>query len=71
MLKILAFIVDYCLIAAIFLRLPEENMGLTSFAAKSNLLGSPVSAERFLNRGIAVGILIYFLIALQLNLSTN
>lgn len=71
MLKILAFIVNIFLIAIIFLRIPKENMGLASFATKSNLLGSPASAQRFLNIGTAVGILIYFLIALQLNLSTN
>ncbi len=71
MLKILAFIVNIFLIAIIFLRIPKENMGLASFATKSNLLGSPASAQRFLNIGTAVGILLYFLIALQLNLSTN
>ena len=71
MLKILAFIVNIFLIAIIFVRVPKENMGLASFATKSNLLGSPASAQRFLNIGTAAGILIYFLIALQLNLSTN
>ena len=71
MLKILAFIVNIFLIAIIFLKIPKENMGLASFATKSNLLGSPASAQRFLNIGTAVGILIYFVIALQLNLSTN
>ena len=71
MLKILAFIVNIFLIAIIFLKVPKENMGLASFATKSNLLGSPASAQRFLNIGTAAGILIYFLIALQLNLSTN
>ena len=71
MLKILAFIVNIFLIAIIFLRIPKENMGLSSFATKSNLLGSPASAQRFLNIGTAVGILIYFVIALQLNLSTT
>lgn len=71
MLKILAFLVNISLIAIIFLKIPKENMGLASFATKSNLLGSPASAQRFLNIGTAIGILIYFLIALQLNLSTN
>jgi preprotein translocase subunit SecG len=71
MLKILAFIVNVSLIAIIFLKIPKENMGLASFATKSNILGSPASAQRFLNIGTAVGILIYFLIALQLNLAIN
>jgi preprotein translocase subunit SecG len=71
MLKILAFIVNIFLIAIIFVKIPKENMGLASFATKSNLLGSPASAQRFLNIGTAVGILIYFVIALQLNLSNN
>jgi preprotein translocase subunit SecG len=71
MLKILAFIVNIFLIAIIFVKIPKENMGLASFATKSNLLGSPASAQRFLNIGTAVGILIYFVIALQLNLLNN
>lgn len=71
MLKILAFIVNIFLIAIIFLRIPKENMGLASFATKSNLLGSPASAQRLLNIGTAIGILIYFVIALKLNLSSN
>ena len=71
MLKILALIVNVSLIAIIFLKIPKENMGLASFATKSNILGSPASAQRFLNIGTAVGILIYFLIALQLNLAIN
>ena len=71
MLKILSFIVNIFLIAIIFVKIPKENMGLASFATKSNLLGSPASAQRFLNIGTAVGILIYFIIALQLNLLNN
>ena len=71
MLKILAFLVNIFLIVIIFVKIPKENMGLASFATKSNLLGSPASAQRFLNIGTAVGILIYFVIALQLNLLNN
>ena len=71
MLKIFAFIVNIFLIAIIFVKIPKENMGLASFATKSNLLGSPASAQRFLNIGTAVGIIIYFIIALQLNLLNN
>jgi preprotein translocase subunit SecG len=56
MLKIIAFIINLSLIAVISFKIPKENMGLSSFATKSNLLGSPASAQRFLNRATAVGI---------------
>ena len=48
--------------------MPQESVGLTSFASKSNLLGSPSSAQRFLNILTTVAIIIYFGIAVQLNL---
>ena len=68
MLKIFGFIISFFLIAIIFLRISQENAGLSSFATKSDLLGSPSSAQRFLNILTAVGILIYVGIAIQLNL---
>jgi preprotein translocase subunit SecG len=68
MLKIFVFIISFFLIAIIFLRISQENAGLSSFATKSDLLGSPSSAQRFLNILTAVGILIYVSIAIQLNL---
>jgi len=68
MLKLIAVIVSVFLIVIIFLRMPQENVGLASFATKSNLLGSPSSAQRFLNIMTAFSILIYFGIAIQLNL---
>ena len=64
----MGYFISLFLILIIFLRLPQENIGLTSFATKSNLLGSPSSAQRFLNIVTAFGILIYLGIALQLNL---
>ena len=67
MLKILGFLVSIFLIFIIFLRIPEENVGLASFATKSNLLGSPGSAQRFLNTLTGICILIYFIVAFQLN----
>jgi protein translocase SecG subunit len=69
MLKIIGFIVSILLIIIIFLRTPQENVGLSSFATKSDILGSPSSAERSLNILTAIGICIYFTIALTLNLS--
>lgn len=69
MLKLLAFMVHIFLIIIIFLRIPKESMGLANFATKSNFLGSPASAQRFLNIATTIGIVLYFVIALQLNLS--
>ena len=54
------------LIFIIFLRSPQ-NGGLASFATKSNLLGSPSSAEKFLNNLTAALIFLYLLIAIQFN----
>ena len=70
MLKPIGFIISILLIVIIFLRTPQENVGLSSFATKSNLLGSPSSAERSLNIITAVGILFYLGIAIQLNLTS-
>ena len=71
MLKIFGFLISIVLIVTIFLRMPQENMGLASFATKSDLLGSPSSAQRSLNILTGFGILIFFGIAIQLNLITN
>jgi preprotein translocase subunit SecG len=67
MLKSIGFIISILLIIIIFLRVPQESVGLSSFASKSDLLGSPSSAQRSLNILTAFGILIYFLIAIKLN----
>ena len=66
MLNLLWLLVSVFLIFIIFLRAPQ-NGGLASFATKSNLLGSPSSAERFLNNLTAISIIVYLLVALQLN----
>ena len=71
MLQLIGNFVSLFLIVIIFLRMPQENAGLASFATKSNLLGSPSSAQRFLNILTAFGIVIYFGIAIQLNLLNN
>jgi len=71
MLKIYGFLVSFFLIGIIFLRIPQESVGLSSFATKSNLLGSPRSAQRFLNILTAFGILIYVGIAIKLNLANT
>jgi preprotein translocase subunit SecG len=70
MLKLIGFIISICLIILIFLRIPQENIGLSSFASKNSFLGSsPSSAERSLNILTIFLILIYFGIAIELNLS--
>lgn len=71
MLKTVGICISIFLIIIIFLRLPQENVGLVSFANKSNLLGSPRSAQRFLNILTFVGIFAYLAIAFQLNLLNN
>ena len=70
MLKLIWIIVSILLTIGIFLRTPQENVGLSSFATKTDILGSPSSAERFLNVLTVLGILIYFGIALTLNLTS-
>ena len=71
MFKLVGFFISILLIGIIFLRVPQESVGLSSFATKSDILGSsPSSAERTLNILTAIGILTYFIIAIQLNLSS-
>jgi preprotein translocase subunit SecG len=71
MLKLLGFIISVFLIVIIFLRVPQESAGLSSFAAKSDLLGSPSSAQRSLNIVTVFGIFLYFGLAIQMNLTNN
>ncbi len=71
MLKPFGFIISIFLIVIIFLRVPQESAGLSSFATKSDLLGSPSSAQRSLNILTAFGISIYFGIAVLLNLTNS
>jgi preprotein translocase subunit SecG len=71
MLKQIWFVVSVFLIIIIFLRMPQESIGLSSFANKSDLLGSPSSAQRSLNILTGFGILIYFILAFNFNLEIN
>lgn len=68
MLKIIWLILSIILILLILFRIPN-NTGITSFASKSNLLGSPNSAERFLNNLTWFFIISYFLLAIKFNIS--
>ena len=68
MLKSIGIFISLFLTIIIFLRIPQDNVGLASFATKSNLLGSPRSAQRFLNILTGIGIFVYLGVAIQLNL---
>jgi protein translocase SecG subunit len=67
MVKFIWVIISIVLILLIFLRTPQ-NQGLVSFSTKSNLLGSPSSAEQVLNNLTVVLMVLYFLFALFFNL---
>ena len=64
------FLISSFLIPLIILRVPQENVGLASFATKSNLFGSPTSAQKALNISTGLGILLYFILAIQNNLES-
>lgn len=66
MLNIIWILLSIFLIVIIFLRAPQ-NSGLASFATKSDLLGSPSSAERTLNNIMVIAITLYLLVAIKLN----
>ena len=67
MLKIFWVIISLFLILIIFLRMPQENIGLSSFANKSDIFGSPSSTQRTLNYITGICVLIYLLIAFYSN----
>ena len=67
MIKLFSFLISIFLIVIIFLRVPQESVGLGSFATKSDILGSPSSAERSLNIFTAFGIFVYVSLAIQMN----
>ena len=71
MLTILGNVISLFLILIILVRIPRDSIGLSSFANSSDLLGSPGSAQRFLDILTVSGILVYFGIAFQLNIQTN
>ena len=71
MLTIFGIFTSLFLILLILVRIPQDSVGLSSFANTSNLLGSPGSAQRFLDILTVSGIIMYFLIAFQLNIQAN
>ena len=71
MLTTFGIFISLWLITAIVIRIPQDSVGLSSFANTSNLLGSPGSAQRFLDILTVSGNVMYFLIAFQLNIQAN
>ena len=69
MVKTLWFVMSLFLILIIFLRMPQENIGLSSFANKSDIFGSPSSTQRTLNYITGISVVGYLLIAFYLNLN--
>ena len=69
MINLVWLVLSGFLIFIIFLRAPQ-NSGLASFATKSSLLGSPSSAEKFLNNLTAILIVVYLGLAVKLNFNS-
>ena len=67
MIKQFWFIISLFLILIIFLRMPQDTAGLSSFANKSDVLGSPSSAQKTLNIITAIAVFVYVLLAFLLN----
>ena len=68
MFKLVWFLLNIVLISIIFIRTPN-NGGLASLGTKTEILGSPNSAEKFLNQltwGLIVG---YLLLAVKFNVA--
>jgi len=70
MIKFIWILLNFSLILLILIRTPN-NTGLESFATKSNLLGSPNSAEKILNNITWFFIVTYFIFAIEFNLYPN
>ena len=68
MLKIFWLILSLFLIILIIIRIPT-NGGLTNFTIQNKLLGSPNSAEKFLNNLTWLLIISYLLLAIKFNIS--
>jgi protein translocase SecG subunit len=69
MLKILWLLLSLFLIILILIRIPNAG-GLNNFSINVNLIGSPNSAEKFLNQLTWFLILLYLGLAIKFNIST-
>ncbi len=70
MLKVYGFIIRIFLIFIVFIRIPEDSAGLSSFPPKSGILNSPRSVRRFLDILTSLEIFLYLSLAFKLNLLT-
>jgi len=68
MLKFIWLLLNIFLILLILIRMPN-NESLDNFATKSQLLGSPNSAQQFLNNLTLILIISYFILAIKFNFS--
>jgi len=67
MVKTIWLIVSIVILLLIFLRVPKNNTGLSSFANKVIILGSSTQIQELLDYIIITLILIYFAFALYFN----
>ena len=67
MIKLSGLLISIFLIIIIFLQIPDESVGLSSFAKNTDRFGSPGFFQRFIKILTAMCILGYIGIALQLN----
>ena len=68
MFKLVWFLLNIVLISIIFIRTPN-NGGLASLGTKTEILGSPNSAEKFLNQLTWGLIVAYLLLAVKFNVA--
>ena len=66
MVKILWLLLSLCLIILILIRIPN-NGGLNNFSINVNIIGSPNSAEKFLNQSTWLLIFLYLCLAIKFN----
>lgn len=66
---VVQIVMSLILILLIFFQMPKENIGLTSFSDKTNLLGSPTTAEKAIKIITVIGILFYIGFAFRLNIN--
>ena len=68
MLKALGAIISFFLIFIIFIRTPEDSEGLAVFSSQTRFLGS---SRRFIDLVTAAAIILYLIIAFNLNLANT
>ena len=67
MIQEIWIMLSFFLILIIFLRMPQETVGLSSFANKSDILGSPTSTQKTLNIITGLSTILYVFFIFKLN----